>query len=605
MNIFNNKKVYIFLAIVLFTLTAFSFYYFSYVNDKKTQMQMLNYKDEAASMQALVAQKIFEKQKATTAIGVVLAEDKHLLSTIKNKNIDDQYYKNLVEQLRQETEYKNIWINIIDKDLNIIYRSWTDKKGDSVKRVRPDLREVLQTKKVTHTISSGKFTVAIKALIPIIQDGKVVAILEIISHFNSIAQSLEKSAIDSVVLLNKKHSEKLQHPFSENFLDGYYVANLDAPKDKLDYLKKYGVERYFDKNYKSENGYLIVSYPLTSFDDEVLGYYIMFKEIKDIFSIDDDFLIFKWIAIGFIAILISAGVVNLILFYILAKQKNYIKNIIDSSTNIVIINDKTHILDVNRTFFKYFVKEKNLEEFKEKYQCICDLFVNDEGYIHKEMDGKSWVDYILENPYQTNKVKLKYNDKVYYFNVGISLVSEENGYYSAIFADVTKEEMYKIELEKLSSTDPLTGIYNRRHFINKLEEKLTLAKRYKFPLSLIMIDIDHFKKVNDIHGHGVGDSVLIEYTKLISDITRAGDIFCRMGGEEFIIIAPYTDIKNAHILAEKIRKRVEEHKKVLPITMSFGVTEYIVGEDSDHILNRVDEALYEAKENGRNQVIAK
>ncbi|QOP42023.1 sensor domain-containing diguanylate cyclase [Sulfurimonas marina] len=605
MSIFNNRKIYIFLASFISILMVASYYYFDFVNAKKYEMQEENYKHQATDMHSRVAQMIFEKQKATIAIALVLSQDQRLIDEIKNRRVHRNYYKALVKKLKQDTEYKNIWINIIDKNLNSVYRSWTNKRGDSVKNVRTDLAEVIKTKKVLYTISSGKFAVAIKAMVPIMESNRVIGVLELISHFNSIEKGLKKSQIDSVVMLNKEHTQKLQHPFTETFLEGYYIANFDVPKDKLAYLQQEGIENYFSTGYKIENGYIIVSYPLTGFKGDTLGYYIMFKKLTDISTDNEEFFIFKWVAVGFIIILILAGMVNLVLFYLLARQKSYIKNIIDSSTNIVIINDKEKIIDVNKTFFKYFSKESSIEEFKDRHGCICELFVHEDGYITRYIDGELWIDYILHNPDKPNKVKIIYDNQSYYFSVGVALVSEEKGYYSAIFSDVTNEEMYKKELETLTITDSLTNIGNRRYYKIKIEETITLAKRYKFPIAVIMIDIDHFKRVNDKHGHGVGDSVLVEYTKLISTMIREADIFCRMGGEEFLIIVPYADLQKGAKLAEKIRKKVADHKVVLPITMSFGVTEYIQGEDSEHLLSRADEALYEAKANGRNQVVTR
>lgn len=605
MNIFNNRKIHISLTVFIVLVTVFALNYFNYIHEKKSEMMQAIYDREASIMQTRIAQMIYEKQKATIAIGIVLVEDRNFVEKLKSRTIDDSYYKEVVAKLRKYSEYKNIWVNIVDSHLNSVYRSWTDKRGDSLKHVRPDMAEVIKTKEVSYTISSGKFALAIKALIPVIENGKVVGVLELISHFNSIAKTLKNSQIDSIVLLNKEDSKNLQHPFTEEFLDGYYVANFDSPKDKLDYLQTHGIENYFEVGFKVENGYIITSYPLVSYDGKTLGYYIMFKSLKSVSSTDEEFYAFKWIAIGFIGILILAGLVNLMLFYVLVRQKSYIQNIIDSSTNVVIINDKKKILDVNKAFYKYFYKEKNIEQFKQHYECICDLFIEEEGYISKYMDDENWVDYILKNNDKTNKVKIKYEDKRYYFSVGVAFVSPEKGFYSAVFTDITREEMYKLELEKIAITDTLTGIGNRRFYTTKIEEHISLAKRYKFPLSIIMLDIDHFKQVNDKHGHGVGDSILVEYTKLIAGMIREADVFCRIGGEEFVIIVPHIDAIAATKLADKIRKKVAEHKAVLPITMSFGVTQYIQGEDADHILTRVDEALYQAKENGRDQVVCK
>jgi diguanylate cyclase (GGDEF)-like protein len=111
-----------------------------------------------------------------------------------------------------------------------------------------------------------------------------------------------------------------------------------------------------------------------------------------------------------------------------------------------------------------------------------------------------------------------------------------------------------------------------------------------------------FKAVNDKYGHDVGDNVLKEYTKIISSLLRSSDIFCRIGGEEFVIILPHTNIENAKSIAQKLRITVESSKVIIPITISFGVVEYKKGENLDSIFKRVDNALYKAKKSGRNRV---
>ena len=118
-----------------------------------------------------------------------------------------------------------------------------------------------------------------------------------------------------------------------------------------------------------------------------------------------------------------------------------------------------------------------------------------------------------------------------------------------------------------------------------------------------MFDIDHFKEVNDKYGHDVGDEILILYSKLISSLIRKEDKLCRVGGEEFIIILPYLRLENATTLAEKLRKTVEQSKEIVPITISFGVAQYIQGETKEQLYKRLDDALYTAKEEGRNRVV--
>lgn len=167
------------------------------------------------------------------------------------------------------------------------------------------------------------------------------------------------------------------------------------------------------------------------------------------------------------------------------------------------------------------------------------------------------------------------------------------------------------QMERLSLTDALTGVANRRHIERHLKIELARAKRYNYPLSVIMLDIDHFKKFNDIHGHLTGDRVLQGLAKLLTEIARASDLVGRYGGEEFLIVCAYTDLNGALALAERIRATVERtpfesHEgEKLYITISAGVATFPDDvQDELELIEAADKALYEAKQTGRNKVCA-
>jgi two-component system cell cycle response regulator len=166
-------------------------------------------------------------------------------------------------------------------------------------------------------------------------------------------------------------------------------------------------------------------------------------------------------------------------------------------------------------------------------------------------------------------------------------------------------------LFQLATIDGLTGLYIRRYFDIRLQEEITRLRRIDSNLGLIMLDLDHFKIVNDTYGHQQGDMVLMELATILKDTVRRDlDIPCRYGGEEFVIILPGTDLEGAVVLAERIRKRCEEHPytaisgEPLQVTISGGA----VAIDSNSIIvkeeffKKVDKALYEAKESGRNRI---
>lgn len=160
------------------------------------------------------------------------------------------------------------------------------------------------------------------------------------------------------------------------------------------------------------------------------------------------------------------------------------------------------------------------------------------------------------------------------------------------------------EATKLSVTDHLTELVNRTRLQQVLEENLMRARRYATPFSVIMVDMDHFKRVNDEHGHQVGDEVLVHLAQVLVRNTRVVDVVGRWGGEEFMIVAPNTDLAQAARVAEKLRVAIaaSELPTVGSKTASIGVASYHDGDDCETMIGRSDAALYKAKRNGRNQV---
>ena len=178
-----------------------------------------------------------------------------------------------------------------------------------------------------------------------------------------------------------------------------------------------------------------------------------------------------------------------------------------------------------------------------------------------------------------------------------------------IVQDVTELASYEQKLIQMNIKDGLTGVYNRRFLQTRLGEEYNRSKRYGAKLSLIMIDIDFFKKVNDTYGHQCGDAVLQSVATNINCHIRKTDYLARFGGEEFCCLLPETDLPGALVLAERFRRVVEaqttlcqEHN--IKVTISLGVAEFTGEDTAESLLKRADEALYEAKHSGRNRVVS-
>ncbi|MFA5073222.1 MAG: GGDEF domain-containing protein [Nitrospirota bacterium] len=188
-------------------------------------------------------------------------------------------------------------------------------------------------------------------------------------------------------------------------------------------------------------------------------------------------------------------------------------------------------------------------------------------------------------------------------------------HYDAILNTIVKsinialEKILSIQrLENAATIDPLTNCYNRRALCDFIENDIAFTRRFGNELSVIMVDLDNFKKINDIHGHLAGDAVLRELSRLITSQVRKSDYLARYGGEEFVLVLPGTSLYSAVQLAEKLRKKIQDYpirfgKKMLRVTASFGVANLESKQNRESLLHEADERLYQAKASGRNSVI--
>jgi|GEM_PF-4582306 len=282
---------------------------------------------------------------------------------------------------------------------------------------------------------------------------------------------------------------------------------------------------------------------------------------------------------------------------LLSESNNKLNYIFNITPNITIITNKDGIVKANNKFFE-FTGFNNLEEFSKKYNCICDMFKIGKGYLESKMEDKSWVEYVVSYPKETHKVIIEKDNVEYMFLVNATAYTEtEKRNYIVVFENIT-------EIEKIAHTDQLTKLANRLKIDEMLERCFQSGKRYQRVFTVILIDIDFFKKINDNLGHLAGDEVLKEISKILNTLTRNVDLVGRWGGEEFIIVSKETNVDGAYAMAEKIRKAVELHTFLsdIKVTISLGISEYKDNESIDELVKRADDALYRAKENGRNRV---
>jgi diguanylate cyclase (GGDEF)-like protein len=291
------------------------------------------------------------------------------------------------------------------------------------------------------------------------------------------------------------------------------------------------------------------------------------------------------------------------------STKILLQEILDHDRSFLLLGDKDKFIFANKTFFNFF-DVSTLDEFMRKYNDISKIFIIDENFDNPAINNTAqWIEYLYKKQINNEEFKLviEKDSEKRYFKSNIKKITVENKEFNILMFDEITQALKRItELEDKASKDPLTRLFNRGKFDDVLANEISLSKLTQTSLSIIFLDIDYFKNVNDTYGHEVGDMVLVTIADILRDTIRTGDFIARWGGEEFVVTLQSTSIEQAIVLAESIRKAVEQYKFdiVTSQTVSLGVTQYIVNEDIQELIKRVDTALYQAKEGGRNRVVA-
>lgn len=276
----------------------------------------------------------------------------------------------------------------------------------------------------------------------------------------------------------------------------------------------------------------------------------------------------------------------------LTIARNEIRSVFDAFGAAVIVVDKKNcVVDCNRQAIDWFFHLDDKEQI-----------------IGRALDQVCKCPERFPKAYEVeHKSTSEFSHAIRYYQLINTAIYDESSQIEKVVHlcfDITTPKQAEEILSAQAETDELTGIANRRQFDRACKSEMHRAERYQLPLALILLDIDHFKSINDTLGHQLGDRVLVELTNLISGMIRGQDLFARWGGEEFVILAPSREMGGAMQFAEKLRTAIESHSfpGVQHLTCSFGLTEYRSREQIETFFGRVDSALYRAKGNGRNRV---
>ncbi|MCB9096241.1 MAG: hypothetical protein H6630_01090, partial [Arcobacter sp.] len=369
-----SSKKSTFIIILSFLILTILIVLGTYFYISKKQENLLNsiYYTTHSNISNTTKNLIKDKLNATLSISLALSKNNNLHKIIKEENYSKLDYSKFINEIRENSKYKNVWIQIVDKNGNSVYRSWTNKKGDNL-LFRKDLKNTLTNQNISTSISVGLFNLTLKARTPIYdEENNFLGALEIITHFNSIVEDLKQINVDSIVITDKKYKNTIKFPHSNIFINDYYIANKNVNPELISYIQINNIEKYVNiSEYIVENGYLISNYTLYDKNNDKLAYIINFVKLKDI-----DLQIVKSFKIQIIMVSVIALIILFFSFliFIYSKyikeikfQENKKQSILDSQSNIIVITNGEEIIDANKQLCHFFIDINNLQEFKNKY----------------------------------------------------------------------------------------------------------------------------------------------------------------------------------------------------------------------------------------------
>lgn len=608
-----------FLAFFVYTVGVFTYFYSDYnyhINENYQNIVARVTNNFEASINAYeLSNDTFHAMYADT-MAHILSQAKGA-SNAKKEQLQEQLKEQFVDFYNLKKHELLEGLSVIDKEGVVFYRFHDPKIfGDSIlkrKMVSSSIKEF----KYEKGLDIDSYGEAFYFSYPLFWDGEYVGMYQYAFSLEALVDQMEKTNKAQYTFLFPKEVlegivEELElHKSYQNFIvdDKALSVNNYALQEYKDCALCRGLmqEEIFKEAFTKESPTVIYYkdqafnktmgiFPLKGCDGSVISYLIV-----DIEKTPKYELLRRALFDGFLMFFVGA-----IVFYYYRKMfmhHLYVRNLLDSQHQMLAVTDGKKLQDANKAFLRFF-GYKNIKKFKKEHDCVCDFFLPGDGYLQTDMGEIDWYEYLHQHPYTPQRVKMidKVLGEVRIFELNTEFFEDTHKTFLS-FQDITEQLLREQELEERANLDKLTGIYNRQKFDNLLDNEIRKAERYNTDFSLIMFDLDRFKKVNDTYGHDIGDYVLAEIARIVKEHIRDVDVFARWGGEEFMVIIN-TPLPPAEKLAEKLRLLIENHSfnYGIQLTCSFGVAQYEPGDTEKTLTKKVDTLLYSAKDAGRNCV---
>ncbi len=355
----------------------------------------------------------------------VLSKDKELINALLKKDNSLIDYNKIIKDIKSFSDYRNLWIQIIDKEGTSFYRSWTNKIGDNVLSARIDVVKMLKNPKPMQQISTGRFTMSFKTMQPLYHEGELIGMIEMISHFNSISRELKSKNIEPIMLVDKSYTKKFIKPFSGLFIDQNYVANSDASRILMEKIGTNGVDNFLNiEDYMLFEDYLVTTDTIECMNNKPMGYFVLFKKKKNIDMLKvQEFkaLFFQWV------LLISTFFGLSVLLYVNRRYVKILNKDVKKKTR-KIRQQKSNLKTLLNVYDKNVIFSKT--DLKGTIIHVSDAFCKISGYSKNELIGKNHN--IIRHPDMSKDMfeylwdELKKENKV---NLEVKNLKKDGGYY--------------------------------------------------------------------------------------------------------------------------------------------------------------------------------
>ncbi len=485
----NNLK-YLLIILILIIPLFLSINYF--LNQKFNSIMNNKYEILVENINSLIEQSIEDKAKATLNIALSIskfASKNKLFTQLDHKKFE--ILKDISEEIKQNSNFKNLWVHIVDKEGFSRYRTWSTKKDDNILSKRKELIDLIKNPRISSVISVGVYDITFKSIIPIYENGTFEGFIETITKFNSIAQKFQNDKMDFLLLVDKKYKQQIKKPFSKKFIEDYYVANIDAKDDLINFVQKNLNEILNIKGYEIRDNKFITIYKLYDFKKEKMAYIFTFQDYEKVFSKEINNLENFIKIISYLTLLVVISI--LIIYYYFNKSryttklenevnirtkeikdlsKRY-KQVFEGSNSMkFLIDPKTkQIFDVNNATVNFYgYSKEQLTSFK-----ITDLQVEniDEDFITEQILKNNEHKFNVKHKISSGKIK---DMEVYASSIDIG----EKKYIYTIVRDVTKELKLKKEYEKKQKL-----FYQQAKMASMGEMLENIAHQWRQPLSTI------------------------------------------------------------------------------------------------------------------------